>query len=202
MVRQSPLAVRGATGGTTTTAEPRTGPDTIVMSVWSDGLDCCCSDVAQQESACSCEITRCWAETCDSPLCMGHVSASRQQDMRASGVAAHPAHRVTLPATIIRLRARAGRRCSTATATQGCRREGGVSIGLTLLPPRAVAVRRSVRTWEQFLLSPAGRGPAQGVELPLQGQLVKGFQPKAGEDLDARVEFPECPVEGSNPVFV
>ena len=59
-------------------------------------------------------ITRLEAEFDDSPLCIGQ-SLSAQHAMRASGVAAHPAHSATLPATSANTATKADARLNQVT---------------------------------------------------------------------------------------
>ena len=108
----------GATGGSTV-AVPRTASVIVPTNVPLDWLESQV-DAAQQVSACACVITRLGPDSDGPPLLMGHVPLSEQHAMRASGVGIQPAHTAALPASNVRLRARADSRWMNATTLQAC----------------------------------------------------------------------------------
>jgi hypothetical protein len=105
-------------------AAPRTAGE--MTNVEADGLDVPCSDDAQQLSASSCETTRCLCESCESDLYIGQ-EALLQHCIRASGVAAQPAHTARLPPRSAKVSATADSRCLEVTTPVGCSTPGFMS---------------------------------------------------------------------------
>ena len=91
-----------------------------------DWLEFSCSADAQQLSACVWLRARCDPELCESPLCIGHA-LSKQQDIRASGVGAHPAQTAALPAEIRTASASANNCLARVNTSLGCRTKRQVS---------------------------------------------------------------------------
>ena len=107
---------------------PRTALEMAATNVGLDSLEFLCSADAQQVSACAWLMTRGDAELCESPLCLciGHA-LSEQQDIRASGVGAHPAQIATFPAEIKAASASANNCLLRVSTTPACRTERQVS---------------------------------------------------------------------------
>lgn len=96
-------------------------PSTAAETVVTNGV-CCCEfcgwDAAQQLSACAWVTGPC--DSCDSPSCIGQCPPSVQHAIRASGVDAHPAQRVALPARRATQSANAVRRWPGIITWLGC----------------------------------------------------------------------------------
>jgi len=75
------------------------GPATVIGIDW---FGVSRSDATQHWSACDWLGWWCDSELCEEPSCIGHVSLSAQQAMRASGVGVTAAQRPTGPAVSIR----------------------------------------------------------------------------------------------------
>ena len=149
-VRQPSLRTRAGTVAGRAIPVPRTALEMAATNVGLDWLEFSCSADAQQLSACAWLRARCDPELCESPLCIGHA-LSKQQDMRASGVGAHPAQTAALPAEIRTASASANNCLLRVSTPLGCRTERQVSTegrirGLFQSEPSesfAPAVRRS-----------------------------------------------------------
>jgi hypothetical protein len=125
-VRQPSLRTRAGTVAGRAIPVPRTALEMAATNVGLDWLEFSCSADAQQLSACAWLRARCDPELCESPLCIGH-SLSEQQDIRASGVGAHPAQTAALPAEI-RTASASANNCLLRVSTRlGCRTERQVS---------------------------------------------------------------------------
>ena len=118
-VRQLSLRTRAGTVAGRATPVPRTALEMAATNVESDWLEFLCSADAQQLSACAWLMTRADPELCESPLCIGHA-LSEQHAMRASGVAAQPAHTATLPAEMRTVSARANSRLLRVSTPLEC----------------------------------------------------------------------------------
>ncbi len=124
--RHFSLRSRAGRLGATTTPASITGAARTTTVVGFGESDCFCSDTAQHASASA------WVRTCSDgdfsvlPLCIGQ-SASAQHSIRASGVAAHPAHRAPLAPRSVRGSAKARARRNRPTTCLGCSTANGVS---------------------------------------------------------------------------
>ena len=125
-VRQPSLRTRAGTVAGRAIPVPRTALEMAATFVGLDWLELSCSADAQQLSACAWLRARGDPELCESPLCIGHA-LSKQQDIRASGVDAHPAHTAKLPAEIRTASASANNCLLRVSTPLGCRTERQVS---------------------------------------------------------------------------
>src|SRR5688572_17027416 len=92
-----------------------------------EGGDSRPSDAAQQLSACACVMAR-PARALPSPApCMGQEPPSEQHDMRASAVAAQPAHSAHPDSPRVRATARAAARLNSGATGLGCLIRSAVS---------------------------------------------------------------------------
>ena len=100
-----------------------------------------CSDTAQQPSACD-WLTICVAlEEWDAEWCTGQVSSSAQQAIRASGVAAQPAHTARFPPQSARTVANDARRLARVSTRLEWRTGAPVSNRPTGCPRPAASAQ-------------------------------------------------------------
>jgi len=96
-IRHLSVRTRAGTAAATRIHGSTTACVITVTLAAADGADCCCSEEAQQVSACGC--VRPWSipEPCASAGCIGHESSSEQHVRRAWGVGSQPAQSPALP---------------------------------------------------------------------------------------------------------
>jgi hypothetical protein len=155
--RQLSPRTRAGRLGERTTPASNTGAAKTTRAVGLDVSDCLRSDIAQQASASAC-VSTC-ADRDPSrvpPLCIGQ-SASAQHSIRASGVAAQPAHRAPLAPKSARVSAKARACRNRPTTSVGCSTADSVSnqdpSGLLKRPGlHAQIFRTSLSRWSCLAL--------------------------------------------------
>lgn len=102
--------------------------DADIANVDVGAPDSCPWEMAQQVSACA-WLTRLLAPgSSDAEWCIGHVSESAQQAIRASGVASQPAHAARFPTHSVKVAASAARRCARFSTPVRCPKRAALSI--------------------------------------------------------------------------
>jgi hypothetical protein len=138
-VRHPSLRTSAGTLTGSETAGPRTAIEIEAAKIGGDWLDASRSEEAQQLSACACVTMR--SEPVASDWCIGHEPFSAQHAIRASGVAAQPAHTARFPAKRARISAPADSRRLKTTTPVGCL----TAVPVSNTDSEGAAYNRSVR---------------------------------------------------------